>query len=144
MKAATLIMGDDRGISPSNVEHGYVVRRLIRKSIRQGRQLNIQGQFLARIAEIVIDMYKDIYPELDRNRSFVLDGLTKEEKNFSKALNRGLKRFRQIFDQKGTITGEDAFLLFTSFGFPVEMRVFSEFFDAFDWEQVTCYTLRHR
>ncbi|MFW9990446.1 MAG: alanine--tRNA ligase [Candidatus Odinarchaeota archaeon] len=121
IRAVTFIMGDDRGILPSNVEHGYVVRRLIRKAIRQGRMLDIQGQFLPELAGIVIDIYRDTYPELDRNKDFVLTGLAKEEKNFSKALDRGLKRFQQIFSRNGKITGEDAFLLFTSFGFPVEM-----------------------
>ncbi|MHA2297609.1 MAG: alanine--tRNA ligase [Candidatus Hodarchaeales archaeon] len=121
IRAATFIMGDDRGIRPSNVEHGYVVRRLIRKSIRFGKQLNIQSQFLTQLANIVVDTYKDYYPELERNKDFILEGLTKEERNFSKALNRGLKRFNQILSRSGKILGEDAFLLFTSFGFPVEM-----------------------
>ena len=123
IKAATFILADDKHLSPSNLGQGYVLRRLIRRVIRQGNLLNIKQRFLPSLAEIVIDLSKDVYPELIRNKSFVIDNLTQEEQKFSTALRRGLKRFNKIFDEKGTITGEDAFLLFTSFGFPLEITL---------------------
>ena len=123
IKAATFILADDKHLSPSNLGQGYVLRRLIRRVIRQGNLLNIKQRFLPSLAEMVIDMYKDIYPELSRNKSFVIDNLTQEEQKFSKALRRGLKRFNKIYQEKGDITGEDAFLLFTSFGFPLEITL---------------------
>ncbi|UCH38418.1 MAG: alanine--tRNA ligase [Candidatus Bathyarchaeota archaeon] len=121
IRATTFIMSDDKNIQPANKEHGYIVRRLIRRAIRQGRVLNIQGNFLHKLAEHVIDTYQDIYPELRRNREFVLQGLSKEEGAFNKTLKIGLKKLNQLLTQNGVITGKDAFVLFTSFGFPIEM-----------------------
>jgi alanyl-tRNA synthetase len=85
--------------------------------------LQIQQHFLPKLAEIVINLYQDQYPELLRNKNFILNNLTQEEKKFSTALKRGLKRFNKILSEKGTIDGEDAFLLFTSFGFPLEITI---------------------
>ena len=121
IRAATFILGDDKHLTPSNLGQGYVLRRLIRRSIRQGNLLNIKQQFLPELAHLVINMSKDPYPELERNRDFIIRNLTQEEQKFSKALRRGLRKFNQIFKEKKTITGEDAFLLFTSFGFPLEI-----------------------
>jgi len=89
----------------------------------QGNLLNIRQHFLHILAKIVIGMYQDQYPELSRNTDFILENLSQEEKKFSTALKRGLKRFNKILSEKGTIDGEDAFLLFTSFGFPLEITV---------------------
>ena len=89
--------------------------------IRQGNLLDIKQRFLPDLAQIVIDLYKEAYPELERNREFIIDNLTQEEKKFSTALRRGLRKFNQLLQEKGTISGEDAFLLFTSFGFPLEI-----------------------
>lgn len=121
VRTVTFIMGEDKGIPPSNVEHGYVVRCLIRRAIRQGAQLNIQRNFLPRIAELVIETYQPTYPELDRNRTVILNSLEKEEQAFNKTLKTGLRKIHQLISKKGDLTGQDAFLLFTSFGFPVEM-----------------------
>ncbi|MFX0123163.1 MAG: alanine--tRNA ligase [Candidatus Hodarchaeota archaeon] len=121
IRAATFILGDDKHLSPSNLGQGYVLRRLIRRIIRQGNILNIKQQFLPELAHLVIDMSKDPYPELERNKDFIINNLTQEEQKFSKTLRRGLRKFNQIFSEKETITGEDAFLLFTSFGFPLEI-----------------------
>ena len=123
IRAATFILGDDKLLTPSNLGQGYVLRRLIRRIIRQGNLLNIRQHFLHVLAEMVIRMYQDQYPELSRNKGFILENLSQEEKKFSTALKRGLKRFNKILAEKGTIDGEDAFLLFTSFGFPLEITV---------------------
>ncbi len=113
LRGATFIIGDDKGVTPSNTDQGYIVRRLIRRAIRYGKQLGItQELWLKEIAQIVIEDYKEIYPELERNKDFILDQLDKEEIQFFKTLEKGLKEL-----EKGT----DPFVLFTTYGFPIEM-----------------------
>jgi len=121
VKAAVMIMADDRRISPSNVEHGYIVRRLLRKAIRCGDELGILQGFLTDLADVVIGMYKDVYDEVQRNRDFVMLSLDAEERKFRGTLGKALKKFEQTIQETGTITGKDAFVLFTSFGLPLEM-----------------------
>ena len=121
VRSAVMIMADDRQIRPSNVEQGYIVRRLLRKSIHSADRLNIAKGFMIDITEIVVDMFKDIYKEVERNKEFIIKNLEAEEEKFRKTLTKALRRFGKIFDESGTVTGEDAFLLFTSFGLPLEM-----------------------
>ncbi len=121
VRSAVMIMADDRQIRPSNVEQGYIVRRLLRKSIHSADRLNIATGFMIDITEIVVDMFKDIYKEVERNKEFIIKNLKAEEEKFRKTLTKALRRFGKIFDESGTVTGEDAFLLFTSFGLPLEM-----------------------
>jgi alanyl-tRNA synthetase len=111
LKAATFILGDEKGIAPSNTGQGYVLRRLIRRAVRYGKQLGMKS-FTTEIAEVVIEIYKDVYPELLKNKNFVLQNLSDEEEKFEKTLENGLKEF-----EKGT----SPFVLFTTYGFPVEM-----------------------
>ena len=113
IKAVTFIMGDDKGIVPSNLDQGYIVRRLIRRAIRYGKVLEIKKDLWTKeIAKIVIDDYKEIYLELERNKDFILNNLDEEEQKFKKTLERGLKEFEK---------GIDAFVLFSTYGFPIEM-----------------------
>jgi alanyl-tRNA synthetase len=121
MKSAVMVMADDHKIAPSNVEQGYVVRRILRRCIYSADQLGIKRGFMKELAEMVIDIYKDVYEEVERNRDFIIENLEIEEKKFRKALRRGLRKFNKILEETGKITGEDAFLLFTSFGLPIEM-----------------------
>jgi alanyl-tRNA synthetase len=121
IRASTFILGDDMHLSPSNLGQGYVLRRLIRRIIRQGNLLNIKQRFLPDLAQIVINLYSEVYPELERNEDFIMENLTQEEKKFTTALKRGLRKFNQIYEQTNTLTAENAFLLFTSFGFPLEI-----------------------
>jgi alanyl-tRNA synthetase len=121
IRAVTFIMGEDHGITPSNVEQGYVVRRLIRRALCQSYDLNIQQQFLPQLAERVIEIYDDLYPELERNKLFIMRELEKEEQVFKKTLRLGVRRINQIIANQGEVSGKDAFTLFTSFGFPLEM-----------------------
>jgi len=120
-RSAVMIMADDRKIGPSNVEQGYIVRRLLRKAIHSADRLGIEHGFLNDLAEIVIAMFKDIYGEVERNKEFIMTSLYKEEAKFRKTLSKALRRFEKIYQDTGIITGEDAFLLFTSFGLPLEM-----------------------
>jgi alanyl-tRNA synthetase len=119
LRAVTFIMGDDKGIEPSNLDRGYLVRRLIRRAIRYGRRLEIkQNSWTKEIAQIVIADYGEIYPELKRNNNFVISQLDKEEAKFSRTLEKGLRQFNKLGDK---ITGADAFNLYQTYGFPIEM-----------------------
>lgn len=119
IRSAVFIMGDDIGIAPSNVNQGYVVRRLIRNAIRHGKILNINNVFCFKIAEVVINLMSDIYPELKNNKDFIINQLVEEEKKFEKTLDNGLKEFAKL----KIITGVDAFKLYSTYGFPLEMTI---------------------
>ena len=123
VRASSFITAEQ--VTPSNVERGYILRRLIRRSLRHGRLLGIEKEFLGVLIKIVIDVYKKTYPILDENREFILDEVKKEELKFGKTLELGLKKFGQIAKSAkkidGKIDGKDAFLLFQSFGFPIEI-----------------------
>ncbi len=121
VKSAVLLMADDRKVAPSNVEQGYIVRRLLRKAIHSANRLGIEKGFMNDLAEITIEMYKDIYDEVERNREFIFTNLENEDTKFRKTLDKALRKLDRILNDTNTITGEDAFLLFTSFGLPLEM-----------------------
>lgn len=120
IRAATFILGDERGIKPSNIGQGYVLRRLIRRAIRYGKILGIKESFTSKIARAVLPVYSD-YQELHRNHKFIEEQLNEEETKFSKTLESGLKKFQELVKDKKMITGKDAFLLFQSYGFPIEI-----------------------
>lgn len=119
LRASVMIMGDNRGIAPSNMDQGYVVRKLIRRAIRHGRKLGIENNFCHEISEVVIEIFKDVYPEIRENSEFVLNEIKKEEDKFNKALEDGIKLFNKLEGPK--INGNDAFILFSTYGFPLEM-----------------------
>lgn len=122
LRAATFLIAD--GVPPSNVERGYVVRRLIRRSVRHGRRLGITQPFVAAVAEAVIGRYKADYPHLERERERVLDELRGEEAKFGRTLERGLREFeRVVAESDGRISGEQAFHLYDTFGFPIELTI---------------------
>lgn len=121
LKAATFIMGDEKGIGPSNTDQGYIVRRLIRRAIRFGRQLGInETDWTKQIATIYIAQYHDVYPELHKNHNFIVEELSKEEHKFSETLEKGEREFTKL---QGNITGQQAFDLYQTYGFPIEMTV---------------------
>jgi alanyl-tRNA synthetase len=93
LRAATFILGDEKGVVPSNVEQGYVLRRLIRRAIRYGKKLGIEKSFTHEIAKLVIELMSDEYPELKKNKDFILEQLVQEEERFDKTLEKGLKEF---------------------------------------------------
>lgn len=119
MRASTFILGDEIDIVPSNVDQGYILRRYIRRVIRYGRTLGMKENFTAQIAEAIIDLYHDDYPLLMKKKKFVLEELKKEEEKFMKTIEKGLKEFQKLVGKH--LTGKDAFLLFQSYGFPLEM-----------------------
>ncbi len=120
LKAATFIVGDDKGIAPSNTDQGYIVRRLLRRAIRYGRQLGItQANWLKEVALVIIKDYADAYPELTKNRSFIEQSFDQEEIKFNRTLENGLLEFNKINAQE--IDGVTAFRLYQSYGFPLEI-----------------------
>ena len=98
MRTSTFILGDDRGVSPSNTDQGYILRRLIRRAVRYGMQLGMPEGFTVEIAKVIIDQYKDVYPELERNGAFVLEQLQLEEGWFARTLKQGEKEFDKVYN----------------------------------------------
>jgi alanyl-tRNA synthetase len=171
LKATVFILGDDKRLEPSNTEQGYVVRRLIRRAVRHGRELGIKENFTSSVGLEVIKIYEKDYPELDKNKEFILKELDEEENRFRAVIEQGLEVAEKIMKEKtkietskyvklmqleenkkileeawkrkkagqnydikeadlseksidaATITGEEGFLLYQSFGFPMEMIV---------------------
>jgi len=133
LRAATFIIGDDKGVTPSNTDQGYVVRRLLRRAIRYGKQLGIEEKsWTKEVAKIVIHDYAEAYPELRRNANFIIEQFKEEEEKFGKTLERGLKEFEnqksKIKNQNDNlkckiISGKSAFDLYQSYGFPIEMTI---------------------
>lgn len=122
LKAATFIIGDNKGVSPSNSDQGYVVRRLIRRAIRYGRLLGIkEDKWISRLALITIKDYGSVYGELLKNQAFIVSEMDKEEEKFNRTLENGLKEFQKINLDNNVLPGEKAFYLFQSYGFPLEM-----------------------
>jgi len=128
LRTATFILGDERSVAPSNLDQGYVLRRLIRRAVRFGKQLGINGLFTSQIAETVINIMKEAYPELQKNRKFILSELNTEEEKFTQTLVGGLKRFTLtsvLAEQTGKkyINGKEIFNLFQTYGLPFEMSI---------------------
>jgi len=149
LRAATFIMGDDLGIAPSNVDQSYVVRKLIRRAIRHGRMIGIQDNFTHKIGQAVMSAMGDVYPELIKNKEFVLANFKTEEDKFTKTLQAGLKEFHKstentkvqsltpspspVLRERGTgrgrktqkhtteLSGLATFNLFQTYGFPLEL-----------------------
>ena len=124
IRSSVFILGDYHGIGPSNTGQGYVLRRLIRRAIRHLKLLGISDR-MADIALVVINDYKDIYNELETNKDFILKELKEEEIRFNKTLKDGEKLFNKVIHHLtgDTIPGEEAFKLFDTFGFPLEMTI---------------------
>lgn len=128
IRAAAFILADGGNIVPSNVERGYVLRKLIRRAIRHGRLLGAADNFLSGVAGQVVENFKDVYPELLTRRERIFNELIKEEEKFKKTLDKGIKKFYSIkakIDAENgnfkTIGAEDAFFLYETYGFPPEM-----------------------
>ena len=98
MRTATFIIGDDRGVTPSNVDQGYVLRRLIRRAVRHGMQIGLPEGSTPQIAKVIIDQYGDVYPELRRNEAHILEQLKLEEDRFQRTLKKGTNEFEKVFN----------------------------------------------
>ena len=125
LRSAVFILGDERGVLPGNLGQGYVLRRLIRRSVRFARNIGMQEGFSGPIAERIIDSYKHAYPELETQRERVLSELLAEEARFEKTLNRGTVELNKVLEQmtvhnQSVVSGRVAFRLFDTYGFPLE------------------------
>ncbi len=109
------------GIAPSNEGRGYVMRRIIRRAVLQGDRVGLQAPYLAQLSDVVIEQMKDGYPELGEHRDEIHRILTAEEDRFGKTLERGLRLFEEIAQRRDVISGEDAFRLHDTYGFPLEL-----------------------
>ena len=125
LRAAVMIIGDQRGVAPSNVDQGYVVRRLIRRAVRKGKQLGIKNYFCAEVAEVIIDIFKNIYSEMEKNKTFVLNEMKKEEEKFRKTLEEGVKIFEKSTYKhlENKVTGVLLYTLYHTYGFPLEVSL---------------------
>ena len=124
IRSATFMISD--GIMPENVGRGYVLRRLIRRAARHGRLLGIEGKFLAKLSETVIEGSRDGYPELEEKREFIFKVLTQEEDKFNKTIDQGLVILAEMEDAmkasgQKTLPGADAFKLYDTYGFPLDL-----------------------
>ncbi len=118
LRAATFLAVD--GVTPSNKEQGYVMRRLIRRAIRFAFELGIEQNFIDQVTAVIADLYHDDFPEVANNRDRIIEILTKEEKVFRQTLRKGLKQLDKLAAQ-GKLTGADIFTLYDTYGFPVEL-----------------------
>ena len=125
IRTAVFIAADPAGIKPSNTDQGYILRRLIRRAIRHAKSLNIEinSDWDEQIASLILDKYENYYVELKENRQVVLDVLRNEKERFSKTLEKGLREFAKVVDNNPEISGEMAFHLFDTYGFPIELTV---------------------
>ena len=121
IRTAVFISADNAGIKPSNKDQGYILRRLIRRSIRYAKKLgiDINSNYDIELAKLIIDKYKKYYDELDKNKEVVFEVLTNEKVKFNRTLEKGLKEFEKISDKD--INADDAFHLYDTFGFPIEL-----------------------
>jgi len=122
-RAMTFMISD--GIMPSNNGRGYVLRRIIRRAVRHGRKLGIKGSFLPVLAQRVIDTSKDGYPELEEKKDFILNVVKAEEDKFDKTYEQGMDILKEMEDGlrkegKSSLSGEEAFRLYDTFGFPLD------------------------
>ena len=125
-RASVFILGDQRGVTPSNLGAGYVLRRLIRRAVRHGLKLGIEDAFLARVAVAVIENFKNAYPELEQNKEKIFAELNSEEDRFRLTLKNGEAEFQRLLpnllkNPKKEISGKVAFRLYDTFGFPLEL-----------------------
>ncbi len=118
IRASVFLIADS--VTPSNVDRGYILRRLIRRTIRHAALLKIDQEFLRDLSKMVIKTYGDIYPSLSEHQELITQELQKEEQKFKKALDVGIKHFEKI---SGNISAQNAFDLYQNFGFPIELTV---------------------
>ena len=127
LRAASFILAD--GITPGRVDQPYVLRRIIRRAIREGRKLGIEKPFVSRIAQAVIDAMKDVYHELGTNAQTIVAELDREEAQFVSTLGNGIKELQKLIDrvpsfvERKVISGKNAFNLYETYGFPIELTV---------------------
>ena len=125
LRASTFLLADN--VKPGNVDQGYILRRLIRRAIREGRKLGIQGAFCSKVAEVIVREYSPVYPELQEHADLIREEFDREETQFGEALDRGVREFNKMiakvpdFVVNKRISGKNAFNLYETYGFPIEL-----------------------
>ncbi len=109
------------GVAPSNEGRGYVMRRIVRRAVQQAGRVGLEPPYLARLADVVIEQMREGYPELEEHRADIHRILSAEEERFGQTLARGMRLFEEVAEQGGDISGEEAFRLHDTFGFPLEL-----------------------
>ncbi|MBQ6024469.1 MAG: alanine--tRNA ligase [Lachnospiraceae bacterium] len=127
-RTAVMLIGDEAKLLPSNAGAGYVLRRLIRRAVRHARTLGLKKENILKVAETYISVYSESYPNVLKNKEFILTELGKEIERFEATLENGLKEFKKILETKQAekstdIDGKEAFYLYDTFGFPLELTV---------------------
>jgi alanyl-tRNA synthetase len=130
-RAASYILGD--GVRPGNKDQGYILRRLIRRMIRQGMRIGINENFTTQLAEVVINKMGEAYPTLVENKNFILEQFNQEETKFRRTIQKGLKEMHKMIESKEQLTGEKSFYIYETYGFPLELTL--EEFDLTDEEK---------
>ena len=127
IRAIVMIAGDNAGIKPSNKDQGYVLRRLIRRMIRHAKKLNIDvfGEWDRELANIIIEQYRLYYNEIEKNKDVILEVISSEKVKFNRTLETGLKEFEKVAEkaENKVINKDEAFRLYDTFGFPIELTV---------------------
>ena len=125
IRTSVFMIGDEKGVLCSNVDQGYILRRLLRRAVRFAKSLNIGVGQLSAVAEAVIAEYGDVYPELIDNRDRIIGEINAEEERFEKTLQSGIKEFEKLchYLVGDTISGKASFKLYDTYGFPIEMTV---------------------
>lgn len=149
LRTSTFILGDRQGVTPSNTDQGYVLRRLIRRATRHAKLLEIPDGGIADICKVVIDQYKDIYPELHDNKNMILEQILLEEQKFNRTIQQGMKEFEKVVSRmsnRTVIDGKTAFKLYDTYGFPVELtlELAQEKNLGIDMDEYNAYFEKHR
>ena len=123
IRTAVFVSADPASIKPSNTDQGYILRRLIRRAIRHAKTLDIDisSNWEEQIALLIIEKYKKYYRELEDNKEVVLEVLKNEKEKFNRTLEKGLKEFNKVISKTNTLSGVDAFHLYDTYGFPIEL-----------------------
>ena len=125
VRTSVFMIGDEKGISPSNVDQGYILRRLLRRAIRFAKALDIEIGKLSEVAEVIIGEYKEVYTELAVNHDRIISEINTEEARFEKTIHNGIKEFEKVcgYLVGDTLSGKLAFKLYDTYGFPIEMTI---------------------
>ena len=127
LRASVMILGDPLGVAPSNLGQGYILRRLLRRSIRRAKDLQIEGDFLCPVAEVIIAQLGEAYPSLQKRKNFIFAELAQEEQRFSQTLHKGERELQRLLEQiqsrshNKVLSGRLAFKLYDTYGFPLEL-----------------------
>ena len=121
IRASVFMISD--GVVPLNVQQGYVLRRLLRRAMNSARNLDFAGERLTELVKVVVDIYKDFYPELEKNKLEIEKQISLENEKFSKTLSQGIREFEKVaqYSKQGVLNGKTAFRLYDTFGFPLEL-----------------------